>query len=143
MAKSIKLKNNTYIDSTGIIHEKELLSTIINNSAIYDSGTNSNGSYIRYKNGIMICWRQETVTDQAINNSYGSIFQGARNYTYPIPFSSQPSVTCTSFQHGTGASWGTVVNTSTTTVVLRGFDLFSRGTGEKCIIGYIAIGKWK
>ncbi len=30
MPKSIKLKNNTYIDSTGIVHNKKLLSQIIN-----------------------------------------------------------------------------------------------------------------
>ena len=30
MSKAIKLKNNTYIDSTGIVHNKELLSSIIN-----------------------------------------------------------------------------------------------------------------
>ena len=29
MAKSIKLKNNNYIDSTGITHERELLSNIL------------------------------------------------------------------------------------------------------------------
>lgn len=30
MSKSIKLKNNTYIDSTGITHNRELLSNILN-----------------------------------------------------------------------------------------------------------------
>ncbi len=30
MARSIKLKNNDFIDSTGITHEKKLLSTILN-----------------------------------------------------------------------------------------------------------------
>lgn len=121
------------------------LQTNIENAinSVVESGSNSNGNWIKYSDGTMICWRQETVTDQAINTAYGSLFQGARNYTYPIPFSSQPSVTCTSFQYGTGASWGTVVNVSTTTVVLRGFDAFSRATGENCTIGYIAIGKWK
>ena len=31
MAKSIKLKDNTYIDSTGVTHNRELLSTLLNN----------------------------------------------------------------------------------------------------------------
>ena len=110
---------------------------------IIESGSNDNGSWIKFSDGTMICWRQETVTDQAINNAYGSIFQGTRNYTYPIPFSIQPSVTCTSFRYGTGASWGAVVDASTTTTVLRGFAIFSRASGEGCLIGYIAIGKWK
>lgn len=32
MSKSIKIKNNTYIDSTGIVHNKVLLSDILNYS---------------------------------------------------------------------------------------------------------------
>ena len=31
MAKSIKLKNNNYIDSTGVVHNRGLLSTLLNN----------------------------------------------------------------------------------------------------------------
>lgn len=112
-------------------------------TGIVESGSNSNGSYIKFSDGTMICWRQETVTDQAIKNAYGSIFQGTRSYTYPIHFSSQPSVTCTIFQWGTAASWGTVVETSARIVTLRGLDISSRETGVKCRIGYIAIGRWK
>ncbi len=37
MAKSIKLKNNNYIDSTGIVHNRELLSTVIENLKNIDS----------------------------------------------------------------------------------------------------------
>ena len=112
-------------------------------AGIVESGSNSNGSYIKFSDGTMICYLNITVTDQAIKNAYGSIFQGARKYTYPIPFSSKPSVTCTSFRWGTGASWGTVADISAKIVTLRGFDFYQREAGEKCSIGYIAIGRWK
>lgn len=47
MAKSIKLKDNNYIDSSGVVHNRTLLSTLLNNrlyqQTLYDS-TPSAGS---------------------------------------------------------------------------------------------------
>ena len=132
------------INKTNLNHMDDGIEQNSNDIAnIIESGSNDNGSWVKYSDGTMICWRQETVTDQAINNEYGSVFIGTRSFTYPIPFSTIPSLTCTSFRYGTSASWGAVVDTSTTTAVLRGFDFFSRASGEDCLIGYIAIGKWK
>ena len=54
MSKSIKLKENTYWDSTSITHNKELLSTKVINS----SGSNSNGSWIKFEDGTMICYKK-------------------------------------------------------------------------------------
>ena len=34
MAQSIKLKNENYIDSTGVVHNKQLLSDVIDNNGI-------------------------------------------------------------------------------------------------------------
>lgn len=121
------------------------LQTNIENAinSVIESGSNDNGDYIKFSDGTMICWKQETVTDQAINNAYGSLFQGARQYTFPVPFVGNVTGKCTIFQYGTSASWGTVSDISLTTIILRGFDAFTRAGGENCRIGYIAIGKWK
>ena len=121
------------------------LQTNIENAinSVVESGSNNNGSWIKYSDGTMICWRQETVTDQAINKEYGSLYQGTRQYTFPVPFVGNVNAKCTIFQYGTSASWGTAYSISNTQVALRGFDAFSRAAGEKCTIGYIAIGKWK
>lgn len=44
MAKSIKLKNNKYWDSSGISHNRKRLSEILNSTVLYEnsSGTNEN-----------------------------------------------------------------------------------------------------
>ena len=121
------------------------LQTNIENAinSVVESGSNDNGNWIKFSDGTMICWKQETVTNQAINNAYGSLYQGARQYTFPVPFVGNVNAKCTIFQYGTSASWGTVSSFTNSVVILRGFDAFSRAAGEKCIIGYMAIGKWK
>lgn len=110
---------------------------------IYDSGSNSNGNWIKYSDGTMICWDRKIVYDQAIDTSYGNAFQGTRNITYPVNFISQPSAQCSCFHWGTSASWGSVLSTTTSTLTVRGCDFFSRAIGTSCEISWIAIGKWK
>lgn len=142
-----KIEFKDYPDKTTPISSANLnqlqtnIETAIN--SVVESGSNSNGNWIKYSDGTMICWMQETVTDQAINNAYGSLFQGTRQYTFPVPFIGNVTAKCTIFQYGTGASWGTVSSFSNTVIILRGFDAFVRAGGENCKIGYMAIGKWK
>ena len=83
MAKSIKLKNNNYIDSTGIVHNRKLLSQIINEiglithpvGSIYISANNTNpstlfgGTWERI--GDKFLWG--TSNDNNIGNTGGSI----------------------------------------------------------------------
>lgn len=112
-------------------------------SDIYDMGSNTNGSWIKFTNGIMICWQYVSVTNQAINTAYGNHYQGTRTMTYPQEFISIPSVACGAFQWGTSASWGTVSNITETNCNLRGIDLYSRATGTATRISYVAIGFWQ
>lgn len=109
------------------------------------SGSNSNGNWIKFYNGTMICWKYEEVTDQAINNAYGSLYQGTRNITYPQAFIDTPVLCCDMFRWGTSASWGTTSNVDTpkTNGQLRGIDVQSRATGTTTRIAWHAIGKWK
>lgn len=47
MARSIKLKNENYIDSTGIVHNKEKLSTVLDNlkaKVLYENTGGTNGN---------------------------------------------------------------------------------------------------
>lgn len=76
MSKSIKLTNDTYLDSTGIAHNQELLSNIINNKTIYDSGNNENGYYTRWNDGTMIC---RGIVQASANVGYADL-------TFPVPF---------------------------------------------------------
>ena len=108
-----------------------------------ESGTNSNGRYVKFEDGTMFAWMSITVTDQPIDYAYGPLFQGGRNWTFPVAFYTAPTVTCSQFKWGTSASWGSVSAASTTSAALRGLDAYTRDTGTATGISAMAIGRWK
>lgn len=109
------------------------------------SGTprqSSGENYIRYDNGLQICWINASV-NMAINNAYGSLYQGTYTWTFPVAFASAPTVAVGAVKWGSGASWGTLGNASSTTqVIIRGIDTTSRASGSTHIEA-IAVGWWK
>lgn len=113
---------------------------------ITDSGSNSNGYYIKFQDGTLLEWNYMQVDDQAINSQYGTtaVYYGTRTITFPIAFvGNTPSVQCSQFRWGTGGSWGSVGTSSLTSATLFGYDMFSRATGTRCVISWVATGKWK
>lgn len=112
---------------------------------IVESGSNSNGNYIKFADGTMICILNVKVTDQKIDTQYGNtnIYFGIRDWTFPAIFKSAPVVTCGCFRWSTGGSWGSVGPSSNEQVRLFGYDFYPRPSGEKCFIQAMAIGKWK
>lgn len=74
MAKSIKLKNNKYWDSSSISHNRELLSTKVINS----SSSNSYGNWIKFEDGTMICTRTIAVTIDC-TTQWGNLYYGQNN----------------------------------------------------------------
>ncbi len=116
---------------------------VSNGAPVVESGSDSNGNWVKWSDGTMIIHKVETVTDQSIDNAYGSLYQGVRAYTFPQQFSETPTPLTTVFKWGTSASWGTVSAISTTSISIRGIDVNQRASGTETIIGYAAIGKWK
>jgi hypothetical protein len=119
-------------------------------NSVVESGSNTNGNWIKYDDGTMICWLKIVVTNQTIDSSYKplgadfTIYIGSRTWTFPVAFVSSPVVTCSRFQWGSGGSWGVSLSDPTTTTgQLRGYDSVSRATGTNCYIEATAIGKWK
>ncbi|MDR0314349.1 MAG: hypothetical protein LBH71_00160 [Oscillospiraceae bacterium] len=112
-------------------------------SPIIESGSNTNGNYVKYANGTMIQWMYVSKTDVAINNAYGSLFIGSYRWFFPQTFVDEPNVTCSRFLWGTGASWGTVSGQRNISADLRGMDCLSRAAGTNVLINACAIGKWK
>lgn len=110
---------------------------------VVESGTTATGKWVKFYDGTMICYLYTTQTTVSINTAYGSLFQGSYTWTFPVAFISTPTVTCGAFKHGTGASWGTVADVSTTNSNLRGIDVYSRASGTATLIQAMAIGKWK
>lgn len=120
-----------------------LLESINTNLGVNEQSSNSNGNYIRYNNGIQICWYDVTRTDIGINSAYGSLFTGTFQWIYPKPFVANPTVTVGQCKWGTSGSWGTVDTTSTTDCSIRAIDVSSRLSGTSMTIKAMAIGKWK
>ena len=112
-------------------------------SSEIETVTNSNGTAVKLPNGTMICTLDTTVTDQAINRSYGDLYWGSRTWNFPVAFIEKPAVSCGMFKWGTGMSWGNVSGITTTYATLVGIDIAIRDTGTSTEIHAIAIGRWK
>ena len=113
----------------------------INETNMNDFVIEQGNGYRKWNSGIAECW-VNTSQNVAINNVYGSLYQGTWTWNFAITFNANPAVTCSLFKWGTGASWGTVSASSTKNAVLRGFDVVSRAAGT-CNIAAYAIGRWK
>ena len=71
MSKSIKLKNNTYWDIDSIRANGKSIGYIV------ESGSNDNGSWIKYSDGTMICTKKIKFTNVVINTVWGSVYETA------------------------------------------------------------------
>ncbi len=143
MAKSIKLKNNKYWDSSSISHNRELLSTKVINS----SGSNSYGNWIKFEDGTMICTRTIAVTIDC-TNSWGSLYYGQNNdkFNFAQSFIEPPIL---NLQYSvTGAMSFIPIVYSGIVIDKDGFKRIEIArpnsvTNVGVKIYFIAIGKWK
>lgn len=112
-------------------------------SAALEFGFNSNGSYVKMANGVLICWNVGSRTDWAINSAYGSLYQGYVTFTYPMAFIAIPAVIPGHAQWGASASWGTLQAVpGLTTFTFRAIDTSSRASGTAVYYSWLAIGRW-
>lgn len=145
MSKAIKFKNNTYIDSSAIAHNRQSLKNILEAKTIYDSGSNSNGSWLRYNDGTMICYgtRYFTITaDYLVGTLYynqNGVNIGLGNY--PLSFVDTPVCIL-----GGGSGSLNYIEHNYSGGSSLGYCWFFNPTkrAEQTIrLGFIAIGKWK
>lgn len=143
MAKSIKLKNNKYWDSSSISHNRELLSTKVINS----SGSNTYGNWIKFEDGTMICTRTIAVTIDC-TNSWGSLYYGQNNdkFNFAQSFIEPPIL---NLQYSvTGAMSFIPIVYSGIVIDKDGFKRIEIArpnsvTNVGVKVYFIAIGKWK
>lgn len=142
MAKSIKLEDNKYWDSSSIMHNRELLSTKVINS----SGSNSNGNWIKFEDGTMITY-QEIEVEMACNTAWGNLFVGnyATAINFPQTFKDLPKVLI-DLKLKVGACFKVeweipVITTSSYKNIGIGRGSSSNAVG--LTITLYAIGKWK
>lgn len=110
---------------------------------IVESGSNSNGNWVKYSDGTMICYFDKVAILQNTLQEYVSLFQTIQDWTFPVSFINIPTVACGQFMISTGASWGTVHSVTESIATLRVVDVVKRNSGEDIHINAIAIGRWK
>lgn len=113
---------------------------------IIDSGSNSDGKWIKYSDGNMICWGSKYSTSMTWS-AWGSIYAGEISITFPQPFTGGLSIV-SSLDQGTntGNGWtGRCTTTISNNKFTGGTIPIYRPTtyGNTMAIQYIAIGKWK
>ena len=61
---------------------------LLSECVIVDSGTNSNGSWVKYADGTMICHKRQIFSNTPIKNSWGNVVESAKLSLgdFPQPF---------------------------------------------------------
>lgn len=120
-------------------------------SKIVSSGTNSNGGWIKFDNGVMICFtddfngrHQITETDFVVSRS-SEIYMAEIPITLPQPFIKPPVITGQIRRFGgatnTAQSWLGSNGISDGTNALTVFKIGAHATTIR--VSYMAIGRWK
>ncbi|WP_339504056.1 pyocin knob domain-containing protein [Pseudomonas sp. RL_105y_Pfl2_101] len=111
--------------------------------AIIESGTNSNGEYVRFADGSQIC-RYVHTTRLVTTASQGSLFlsPSGQALTFAMPFNSPPVVSpAPTFDTATGTSRAWLSNnppTSSSVLLVAHGPLAT----SSCLPGYVAVGRW-
>lgn len=133
-------KNGAYIKQI----DTDLLK--LNSINIIESGSNENGTYIKFADGTMICTGTKSFTGEADYTEDGSIYyKDVGEYTFPIEFIETPIVNVTNVNNNyTRHIWiGGIANVSTSKIehiIICNHWNATDGGGK---LHVQAIGKWK
>lgn len=111
-------------------------------AGVVESGSNTNGNYVKFLDGTMVCYGSFTKQNVAIVNSWGNVYGADLTdpLTFPQTFYSAPIATV--FNVAGNSFWVHRVQTSeekiTTLSISRPNSYTSTFT-----FGYVAIGRWK
>ena len=126
------LNGNLFIQDADIINLDGVADFIVS------QGSNADGHWIRYANGIQICWRED-LSPLTADATSGGMYYGYRSLNFPQNFIDTPTVTNTS-RRISGMQWTGLRGVSTTHVDLY---LISTSNGSSGYLNYMAIGRWK
>ena len=115
---------------------------------VIESGSNSNGNYIKYADGTMICTREINLNSVNIQTAWGSLFQYMNTtfYNYAQEFIEPPTLQLTAKATSDAGFWlGDYGNDSTQTKSGFAGICLLRPTKNivNAVIFITAIGKWK
>lgn len=117
------------------------------NTPVASSGSNDNGNWVKFYDGTMICWGQQSWNGISITNAWGALYESTTMMefaNFPQPFTAAPSMAM--FPNNLSGNLYFIEGP-------RGLTATSPGKFYACLPGalnnvtigasYIAIGRWK
>ncbi len=128
------------------IHVDEIADStgrLLGESVIVDSGSNTNGHWIKYADGTMICYHSIS-TGKPVNIAKGSIFVSEMTtWTYPQAFIDRPKGNSISVVGGLAFSWGVLGDNGANSLVMTFRVASPVSELNHAVVNIFAIGRWK
>lgn len=97
--------------------------------------------YVRFADGTQICWVNSSAVASNLTTVLGSLYlAGPLSETFPVAFSSTPSISVTAVDSAVAPCWASCGTPSTTGV--SNIYLFAPTSGASCRHQIIAVGRW-
>jgi len=113
---------------------------------IVESGSNSNGNWIKYADGTMICWHTLEKTGLAVNIAVGNWYRspgGQVKWMYPVEYAATPTVTASIVEvSGVDLVIGPFSGTLLTKTEANPLILKSTSGSVDLKVMFVAIGRW-
>lgn len=145
---NLNILDNAYFGKNGVAFGAPYDESVggplqLNGARIIESGSNSNGNYVKYADGTMICYMNKSYSNINITKAWGSMYETdpINLGNFPANFVNIPTVTATC----TGGSTVFIeaIKPSKTSLGTSWFARPSSLENTETIISFIAIGKWK
>ena len=117
--------------------------TLTWNGDTVDTIKEQGNGYIRYSNGLQICWGSIS-WQSACNTSWGSLYETrAMSASYAKSFVDVPSVSASGVIGSSSAMINSSIASNTTTPMFYLCRATASSTTSTCTVCYMAIGRWK
>lgn len=128
---------NSVNNLTNYTDTTTLTSLLSNKENVIETGSNTNGYWIKLSNGLLIQYGSKDISSFACNNAYGSIYYGLTSaYSFPKIFTNLISIIATLETNGVGGV--NINNLSTSTFSFKIINAVSASI--VCKVKWIAIG---
>jgi hypothetical protein len=111
---------------------------------IVDAGSNNDGSWVRFGNGLQICWGSKTFPGEGWAGSGDRWYLLGQSLTFPVPFDRNPIFLGTTRDSAVGARSAKLANFNAGTSSVTGIAFNGWGTSPSSFdLYWLAIGWWK
>jgi hypothetical protein len=112
----------------------------VGGDAIVEQGSNSNGTYIKYANGTLIC-RGSTASTVTTSTATGGVYYGNSTITFPYTFNDALLTISPGAKYTAGIAWaGRYYSVTTTGAAVT---MMGSTSTSAAYYTYVAVGEWK